>query len=263
MTSATSCSREELDNTSTGMPLVAASALSARRTSMPGRRGMSRSRRIRSGVSLRARRSPSSPSIAGTTVKPRCRRLASQARRRKRSSSTSRIFLVLAAITPPRCWKCEHERGPATFFGIAPDPAAELFHDESDEVEPEAGPLGLHRKHVVRAIELFEQPALGLPRDPDAVVLDLPAHAVADVTDADGDVARSRRVLDRIRSEVQDDLAQELGVGDHRRRALDARHRDPMAVRPNEARDLLEYAGGQRAEIGGLGTNLQPPALES
>src|SRR5262249_59834849 len=97
-------------------------------------------RRIRSGVSLRARRSPSSPSIAGTTVKPRCRRLASQARRRKRSSSTSRIFLVLAAITPPRCWKCEHERGPATFFGIAPDPAAQLLDDESYQRETPADP---------------------------------------------------------------------------------------------------------------------------
>src|SRR5437867_5208215 len=214
MTSATSCSRDEFDRTRTGMFLVAPSALSARSTSMPGRRGMSRSSRMRSGVSLRARRSASSPSMAGTTVKPRCRRLASQARRRKRSSSTSRIFLVLAAITPPRCWKCEHERGSAAFFGIAPDPAAELFDDESHQVEAETGPLGLHREHVVCAIELLEEPALRLPRNPDAVVLDLPANPVADATDPDGDVARPRRVLDRIRGEVQDHLAQELRVGD-------------------------------------------------
>src|SRR5207302_389682 len=76
----------------------------------------------------------------------------------------------------PACWlpsrapavtKCEYDRGSAAFFGIAPDPAAELFADESHPIEAEAAPPGLHREHVVRAIELLEEPALGIPRHPD------------------------------------------------------------------------------------------------
>src|SRR5262249_29345077 len=151
----------------------------------------------------------------------------------------------------------------SALFRLAPHATPELLDDEPYQVEAEAGALGLHGQDVVRSVELLEEPSLGLLGNPDAVVLDLPAHAIAHAADPYGDLPGARRVLDRVRGEVQDDLSQELRIGDDRRPTVGPRQPDPMFLLADQARHLFEDARGERAEVGRLRPYLEPPTLQA
>src|SRR5580698_8292475 len=80
----------------TGMCLTSTSPLRARRTSSPETLGNIISSRIRSGISLRATRSPSSPSPAWITLYPALTSARSFAIRWNLLSSIRSIFIFLA-----------------------------------------------------------------------------------------------------------------------------------------------------------------------
>src|SRR5262245_59950832 len=105
-------------------------------------------------------------------------------------------------------------------FRFAADTAAELLDDEPPEIEPQARAVGLERRHVVRPVELLEEVPLALLGNADAGVLDLPAHQTPLAHETDVDRAPARRALDRVRDEVEHDLAQELRIGEHVERIL-------------------------------------------
>src|SRR6266446_5897177 len=127
----TSRSWPRFDSTMIGMPAVAASCLSAFRTSNPWSLGMTTSRSTRSGRCARATRNASSPSIAVSTSNPCWRNRASAARRRKRSSSARRI-----------------RRAPSAMLAVqhAPDQLAQLLKRQIGLHEvpgnPQSGDLG-------------------------------------------------------------------------------------------------------------------------
>src|SRR5262249_9972371 len=172
------------------MAAVRRSSSSSSATRQPSSPGIITSRRMTSGVSLRAVSSPLGPSAASSTSMPSASRFTRQSSRIGASSSITRTRVPTAALSLPfplsditsRQWQLEREPRPAPFLGIDPHPAAHLAHEALRDEEPEPGSLS-----AARLVELREDTlALGL-RDADALVCDRQLDRVLDAAGGDDD----------------------------------------------------------------------------
>src|SRR5882762_11276658 len=134
------------------------------------------------------------------------------------------------ARAPPAARRREEERRALALVGLAPDAAAHLLDDQANEIQAEAGSVGLEGDDVVRPVELLEEVSLALLGDPDAVVLDLPADELLIASQPDGNPAARARVLDGVRAQVEHDLPQELRVGEDLQDVLGDVHGDPVVL---------------------------------
>ena len=102
--------------------------------------------------------------------------------------------------------------------------AAVVLHDCPCDHEPEAGARDRAAGGRRRPVEAGEQLADLLVRDADSGVGDLEAKRAVAVARRQCHRAAGRRELERVRDEVVEHLAEPVGVGLERQRAVDVEH---------------------------------------
>src|SRR4051812_38565733 len=180
--------------------------------------------------------------------------------RPRRAESTSR--------TASYRFSCRHgqremKEGTTPFLRFARDGASQTLDDQPHEVQTESGAFRIDGVRVVRAEELFEQPFLGVWRDADAAVANRPEDRAALRAHPDLDPPLRRRVLNRVRCEIQYHLPNQLAIEQHFGDVVFTLDVEGMLLFAHEHRDVREDAVGQFANAYRLERELKLSAFEA
>src|SRR3990172_11025265 len=186
------------------------------------------SQRIRSGAWARAASTPRRPFSAAVTSKPSAFSMSDSVMRMPASSSMTRIFVIETigqpgtpatlgrrascrgslCMGPPR--QADVEPGPDAHLGVDGDAAAVQFHRFLGDGEAQA--RARTALYVGGPVEALEQPRQVLRGNADAAVLDRDADVPVHGFDRQSHRAAGGRILDRVREQVVQYVAQQVLV---------------------------------------------------
>src|SRR5579883_582686 len=215
-----------------GTPTVAGRDRNAVATAKPSISGIITSSRMRSGVRENACASAVAPSPATTTSKSAVPSVSVTRRWTDRSSSTSRICFRMRAFLPgvsrihaapgpiraraqgrlTLVWgKNRHGKGKSAApsrFALHPDAPPVCVHEVLDDCQTEAASSDPVGQGIVHPVELLEKPPDLIGRQADPLIGDRDGDLLLGTPGPDIDAAAIRRVLDRVRQKIIEDLPQ-------------------------------------------------------